>query len=136
MSMILTPVRFLATLLLGSVIAFASAPAFAGENVGSGLIGNTVELTGAAGTTKIYYRNRDNLQIKMPDGKVRRGWWRVKGRSICTRTGDAPENCTPPVDIPPVVGSAGVIKDPGAHLQGGDVNAGDITWIVKKGKTF
>lgn len=116
--------------------ASLAAPAWAAGNVGSGLIGNTVELTGAAGTTQIYYRDRDNLLIHMPDGKVRRGWWRVKGRSICTRTSDAPENCTPPVDVPPVVGSGGVIKNPGAHLQGGDVNAGDITWLVKPGKAF
>jgi len=134
--MILTSVRFFAALLISGVIAFAIAPAQAAGNVGSGLIGNTVELTGAAGTTKIFYRDRDNLWIKMPDGKVRRGWWRIKGRSICTRTSDAPENCTPPVDVPPVVGSAGVIKNPGAHLEGGDVDAGDVTWIVKKGKTF
>ena len=118
------------------VLAFVASPAWAAGNVGSGLIGNTVELTGAAGTTQIYYRDRDNLLIHMPDGKTRRGWWRVKGRSICTRTSDAPENCTPPVDIPPVVGSGGVIKNPGANLQGGDINAGDITWIVKPGKAF
>lgn len=123
-------------MLVCAAAASLAAPAWAAGNVGSGLIGNTVELTGAAGTTQIYYRDRDNLLIHMPDGKVRRGWWRVKGRSICTRTSDAPENCTPPVDVPPVVGSGGVIKNPGAHLQGGDVNAGDITWLVKPGKAF
>lgn len=108
----------------------------AAGNVGTGLIGNTVELTGPAGTTQIYYRDSDNLLIHMPDGKTRRGWWRVKGRSICTRTSDAPENCTPPVDIPPVVGSGGTIQNPGENLQGDDALKGDIQWVVKKGRAF
>lgn len=124
------PSGFSAALCLGVLALLFSPAAEAAGNVGTGLIGNTVELTGPAGTTQIYYRDRDNLLIHMPDGKTRRGWWRVKGRSICTRTGDAPENCTPPVDIPPVVGSGGTIKNPGATLKG------DIQWVVKKGRAF
>lgn len=104
----------------------ASAALAAGRNVGSGLIGNTVELTGPAGTTKIYYPDRDNIIVRMPDGKKTRGWWRVKGRSICTKTGDKPENCTEPIDQPPVAGSSGVITGPG----------GDIKWMVTKGRGF
>lgn len=114
----------LATALAASCqISMASA---AVRNVGSGLIGNTVELTGPAGTTKIYYLNRDDLLVRMPDGKKTRGWWRVKGRSICTKMGDKPENCTDPIDEPPVAGSAGVISGPG----------GDIKWSVTKGRGF
>ena len=98
----------------------------AGRNVGSGLIGNTVELVGPAGTTKIYYSNRDDIIVRLPDGKKMRGWWRIKGRSICTKMGDKPENCTDPIDEPPVAGSSGVISGPN----------GDITWAVTKGRGF
>lgn len=112
------------------------APAYAAGNVGSGLIGNTVVLTGPAGTTQIFYRDRDTLVILMPDGKKRRGWWRVKGRSICTRTSDAPENCTPPIDIPPVAGAAGTIISAADDITGQHNPASDIQWEVKKGRAF
>jgi hypothetical protein len=98
----------------------------ASRNVGSGLIGNTVELTGPAGKTSIYYVNRDDLIVHMPDGKKVRGWWRVKGRSICTKMGNKPENCTDPIDEPPVAGSSGVLTGPG----------GDIRWAVIEGRAF
>jgi hypothetical protein len=110
--------------------------AFAAGNVGSGLIGNTVVLTGPAGTTQIYYLDRDNLVILMPDGKKRRGWWRVKGKSICTRTSDAPENCTPPVDVPPVVGASGTIEGPVDDITHKSNPNAAITWEVKKGRAF
>ena len=114
----------------------APQPAFAAGNVGSGLVGNTVVLTGPAGTTQIFYRDSDNLVILMPDGKKRRGWWRVKGRSICTRTSDAPENCTPPIDIPPVAGAAGTIISANDDITGQHNPASDIHWEVKKGRAF
>ncbi len=112
----------------GLIFLIPAPSARAAGNVGSGLIGNTVELTGPAGTTQIFYRDRDNLIIKMADGKTRRGWWRVKGRSLCTRTGDAPENCTAAVDVPPVIGSSGVIETPDG--------TGSITWEVREGRAF
>lgn len=136
MRITLKPSGFSVALCLGALFLLFSPMAEAAGNVGTGLIGNTVELTGPAGTTQIYYRDSDNLLIHMPDGKTRRGWWRVKGRSICTRTSDAPENCTPPVDIPPVVGSGGTIQNPGENLQGDDALKGDIQWVVKKGRAF
>ncbi len=98
----------------------------AGRNVGSGLIGNTVELTGPAGTTKIYYTNSKTLIVHTPDGKKTKGWWRVKGRSICTRVGEKPENCTEPMVDAPVAGNSGVITSP----------EGDIKWTVTKGRGF
>ncbi len=112
----------------GLIFLIPAPSARAAGNVGSGLIGNTVVLTGPAGTTQIFYRDRDNLIIKMADGKTRRGWWRVKGRSLCTRTGDAPENCTAAVDVPPVIGSSGVIETPDG--------TGSITWEVREGRAF
>ncbi|MDO8423954.1 MAG: hypothetical protein Q7S99_17525 [Parvibaculum sp.] len=124
-----SPRAFAAAAFLAAATLLApSAPAHAAGNVGSGLIGNTVVLTGPAGTTQIFYRDRDNLIIKMADGKTRRGWWRVKGRSLCTRTGDAPENCTPAVDVPPVVGSSGTIDTPDG--------TGSIAWEVREGRAF
>lgn len=98
----------------------------ANRNVGSGLIGNTVELVGPSGATRIYYSNRNDIIVRLADGKQMRGWWRIKGRSICTKLGDKPENCTAPIDEPPVAGSSGVISGPG----------GDITWTVTKGRGF
>lgn len=121
--------HFAAALLAAVMLALLpSTVAHAAGNVGSGLIGNTVVLNGPAGTTQIFYKDRDNLIIKMADGKTRRGWWRVKGRSLCTRTGDAPENCTPAVDVPPVVGTSGAIDTPDG--------TGSITWEVREGRTF
>jgi hypothetical protein len=127
MKNILKSIPASAALCVGLLLcAFFVAPAHAASNVGSGLIGNTVVLTGPAGTTQIFYVDRDNLIILMPDGKKRRGWWRVKGKSICTRTSDAPENCTAPVDVPPVVGASGLI-------DGGNAS---INWEVKAGRAF
>tara|TARA_R110000868_G_scaffold181050_3_gene421812 strand:+ start:308 stop:706 length:399 start_codon:yes stop_codon:yes gene_type:complete len=125
------PLRAAAFVVLCAAGLFLLVPApyaRAAGNVGSGLIGNTVVLTGPAGTTQIFYRDRDNLIIRMADGKTRRGWWRVKGRSLCTRTGDAPENCTAAVDVPPVIGSSGVIETPDG--------TGSITWEVREGRAF
>ncbi|HEX7776604.1 MAG TPA: hypothetical protein VF449_08760 [Parvibaculum sp.] len=96
------------------------------KDVGSGLVGNTVELTGPAGTTKIYYPNRKTILVRAPDGKTSKGWWRVKGKSICTKIGDKAENCTEPIKMPPVAGSSGVIAG----------EQGDLKWAVTKGKGF
>ena len=126
-------VRRLAVLL--AAIACFSLPAHAAAkkakapaNVGSGLIGNTVILTGPTGTTQIFYKDRDNLVIKLPNGKTKRGWWRVKDRSICTKT-DATENCTVAVDVPPVAGASGTIPAPDAVTP-------PLTWEVRKGRAF
>jgi hypothetical protein len=106
--------------------ALLASPAALAKDVGSGLIGNTVELTGPAGTTKIYYPNRKIIIVRAPNGKTSKGWWRVKGKSICTKIGDKAENCTEPIKTPPVAGSSGVIT--GAQ--------GDLKWAVTKGKGF
>ncbi|MGV8995434.1 MAG: hypothetical protein ACOH12_00625 [Parvibaculaceae bacterium] len=97
-------------------------------NVGTGLIGNTVVLTGPTGTTQIFYKDRNNLVIKLPNGKTKRGWWRVKGRSICTKTEDV-ENCTVAVDVPPVAGASGSIPGP-------DATTPPLTWEVREGRAF
>ncbi|KAB7738625.1 hypothetical protein F2P47_16005 [Parvibaculum sedimenti] len=108
-----------ATLLLTPVTAWA--------DVGSGLVGNTVELTGPAGTTKIYYPNRKHIIVRGLDGKQAKGWWRVKGKSICTKMPKADkESCTDPIAEPPVAGSSG-------EFTGGDAT---IKWSVSKGKGF
>lgn len=110
-----------------AVMAFHAPGALAaGRNVGSGLVGNTVELTGPAGTTKIYYRDRRSLVVLTPDGKKSRGWWRVKGKSICTKIGEKPENCTEPIMDAPGAGSSGVIT--GAE--------GDLKWAITQGRGF
>lgn len=122
----MTSLKRLALVAAVAAMCQTTAASAAGRNVGSGLIGNTVELTGPAGTTKIYYPNRDNIVVRMPDGKKTRGWWRVKGRSICTKMGETPENCTDPIDEPPVAGSSGTLTGPG----------GDIKWVVTEGRGF
>jgi hypothetical protein len=116
------PFAFTVTLLA----ALLTSRAASAKDVGSGLIGNTVELTGPAGTTKIYYPNRKTLIVRAPDGKTSKGWWRVKGKSICTKIGDKAENCTEPIKDAPVAGSTGVIT--------GD--KGNLKWSVTKGKGF
>jgi|GEM_PF-907801 len=125
------PLSFCVALLLA---ASASLPASAASkkappaNVGTGLIGNTVILTGPTGTTQIFYKDRDNLVIKLPNGKTKRGWWRVKGRSICTKTNED-ENCTPAVDVPPVAGASGTIPSP-------DATTPPLTWEIREGRAF
>lgn len=112
--------------LAASTAAFLLAPGAALADVGSGLVGNTVELTGPQGTTKIYYPDRKRIIVRAPDGKETRGWWRVKGKSICTKMAKTPENCTDPISEPPKAGSTGVIT-------GGE---GDLKWSVTEGKGF
>ncbi len=106
----------------------APSAAQATDNVGAGLVGNTVELTGPRGTTSIYYPDRETILVRAPDGGETKGSWRVKDRQICTRVENETENCTAPIDEPPVAGSAGT-------LTGSD-GAGDLQWTVKKGKAF
>jgi hypothetical protein len=122
--------------LVAAVIAFALLPGVAearkkkksAPDVGSGLVGNTVELTGPQGTTKIFYRDRKTIVVRTADGAEMKGSWRVKGKQICTRMEKQPENCTSPIEVPPVAGSSGIL--PGAN------GAGDLKWAVTKGKGF
>lgn len=115
------------TCLAALAAALLLVPTAARADVGSGLVGNTVELTGPAGTTRIYYPNRKHIIVRTPDGKQAKGWWRVKGKSICTKMPKAAkESCTDPITEPPVAGSSG-------EFTGGD---GSVKWSVNKGKGF
>jgi hypothetical protein len=50
----------------------------------------------------------------------------VKGKSICTKIGEKPENCTEPIMDAPGAGSSGVIT--GAE--------GDLKWAITQGRGF
>ncbi|MBC7102145.1 MAG: hypothetical protein H5U13_02800 [Parvibaculum sp.] len=107
-----------------STFAFAGA-AFA--NVGAGLVGNTVTLTYADGSqAKIYYPDASSIVVKGADGSEAQGSWRVSDNTICTKVGDAPENCTAPIEEAPAVGSSGTI----------DSAQGPTQWAVSAGKDF
>ncbi len=107
--------------------ALAMSTSFALADIGAGLVGNTVTLTGPDGTvTKVHYPDASNIVLKLPDGAEVPGTWRVEGNSICTTAGDQPENCTPPIDEAPAVGSSGTI----------DGEAGSVAWAVTAGKDF
>lgn len=113
-------------LLLSAAILVATAGgAFA--DIGAGLIGNTITLTGPDGSvTKIFYPDADNLVMQIPTGAEIPGTWRVEGDTICTTAGDQPENCTPPIAEAPEVGSSGEIVG----------EAGTVSWIVSAGHDF
>lgn len=113
---------------LAAALFLAPSAAQATDNVGAGLVGNTVELTGPRGTTSIYYPDRETILVRAPDGGETKGSWRVKDRQICTRVENQTENCTAPIDEPPVAGSAGTLT--------GSEGADDLQWKVKKGKAF
>lgn len=107
-----------------STFAFAGA---ALANVGDGLVGNTVTLTGPDGAvTKIYYPDASSIVVKGADGSEAQGSWRVSDNTICTKVGDAPENCTAPIEEAPAVGSSGMI----------DGAQGQVQWAVSAGKGF
>lgn len=96
-------------------------------DVGAGLIGNTVTLTGPDGvSTQIFYSDANTILVKIPDGTEVPGTWRVDGNKICTTTGTMPENCTDPIDEPPAAGSSGAI----------DGEGGTVTWSIAAGKGF
>lgn len=109
----------------GLLLAGSSTLALA--DMGAGLIGNTVTLTAADGAvTQVYYSDAAATEVKAPDGAVTSGVWRVEGNKVCRQAGDAPESCTPPLEEPPVVGSAGTI----------DADDGPLQWVVTAGKGF
>lgn len=117
-----------------AILIAALAPGLAhaagkkGKDVGAGLVGNTVELAGPQGTTRIYYPDRRAIVVRAPDGSEMKGHWRVKGRQICTRMAKQAENCTAPIDVPPVAGSSGTLP--------GEAGGADLQWSVRKGKGF
>jgi hypothetical protein len=107
--------------------ALAMSTSFAMADIGAGLVGNTVTLTGPDGAvTKVHYPDGSNIVLKMADGAEIPGTWRVNANSICTTAGDQPENCTPPIEEAPIVGSSGTI----------DGEAGSVAWAVTAGKDF
>ncbi|MBX3508488.1 hypothetical protein [Parvibaculum sp.] len=113
---------------LAIAVAFAVST-FAGAaiaNVGAGLVGNTVTLTGPNGVTKIYYPDASSIVVKGADGAEVAGTWRVDGNKICTTVGSNPENCTAAVDEAPTVGSSGTIEG----------EQGAVQWAVTAGKDF
>lgn len=124
----LKDVATLKRIALAAALSFAPGAAQATDDVGAGLVGNTVELMGPGGTTSIYYPDGQTIVVRAPDGGETTGSWRVKNRQICTRVENGTENCTAPIDEPPVAGSAGT-------LSGSD-GADDLEWKVKKGKAF
>ncbi|MEQ8266516.1 MAG: hypothetical protein RH982_04915 [Parvibaculum sp.] len=96
-------------------------------DVGAGLVGNTVTLTAADGSvTQIFYPDATSIVVKAADGTETPGNWRVSDNTICTKVGDAPENCTAPIEEAPAVGSSGVIKG----------EQGEVKWAVSEGKAF
>ena len=99
----------------------------ASADVGAGLVGNTVTLTAADGAvTKIYYPDASSIVVKAADGSEVAGSWRVADNTICTTMGDAPENCTAPIDEAPAVGGSGTIEG----------EQGAVQWAVTAGKDF
>ena len=67
-----------------AVSTFALA-GVASANVGAGLVGNTVTLTGPDGAvTKIYYPDATSIVVQGADGTESQGTWRVSDNTICT----------------------------------------------------
>ena len=109
-----------------AVSTFALA-GVASADVGAGLIGNTVTLTGPDGAvTKIYYPDTSSIVVQGADGSESQGTWRVADNTICTTVGEAPENCTASIEEAPAVGSSGVIEG----------EQGNVQWSVSEGKAF
>lgn len=107
-----------------STLAFAGA---ASADVGAGLIGNTVTLTGPDGAvTKLHYPDASNVVVQGADGSEMAGTWRVADNTICTTIGDQPENCTAPIDEAPAVGNSGTLEG----------EQGNVGWAVTAGKDF
>lgn len=113
-------------LFLSAAILTATA-GVAMADIGAGLVGNTVTLTGPDGAvTQIFYPDAGTIVLKVPTGAEVPGTWRVDGDTICTTAGDQPENCTPPITDAPAVGSSGTI----------DGEAGSVAWTITAGKGF
>lgn len=109
------------------VVSAIALGGIAMADVGTGLVGNTVTLTAADGSqTQIFYPDASNIQVKTADGTVSDGSWHVAGDTICTQVGDAPENCTAPIEEAPAAGSSGVIEG----------EQGEVKWSVSEGKAF
>ncbi|WP_420560921.1 hypothetical protein [Tepidicaulis sp.] len=112
-------------LLAAAFLAGSSVAALA--DVGAGLVGNTVTLTGPEGAvTQVYYPDASTTEVKLPDGSTATGTWRVDGNKICTVTGENPETCTAAIEEAPTVGSSGTIEG----------EQGNVEWQVSEGKAF
>lgn len=96
-------------------------------NVGAGLVGNTVSLTGPDGATvQLYYSDDSTVIRKGPDGTEATGSWKVNGQDICTSFPGEEEACATVSDTPPAPGASGQIEG----------EAGVTTWSVSEGKGF
>lgn len=103
----------------GAVAAFA--------NVGAGLVGNTVSLTGPEGATvMLYYPDDATVVRKAPDGSEATGSWTVNGQDICTTFPGEEEACATVTDTPPAPGASGEVEG----------EEGTTTWSVSEGKGF
>ncbi|MEQ8748108.1 hypothetical protein [Pyruvatibacter sp.] len=103
----------------GAVAAFA--------NVGAGLVGNSVTLTGPDGAVvMLHYPDASSVERQLPDGTTSSGTWTVNGQDICTTFEGEPEACVTVTEEAPAVGASGEI--PG--------EAGVSTWAVTEGKAF
>jgi len=118
--------RILKSAALAALLAGAGAVA-AFANVGAGLVGNSVTVTGPDGATVIlYYPDASTVERKAPDGSMASGTWSVNGQDICTTFPGEEEACVTVTEEAPVVGASGEI--PG--------EAGASTWSVSEGKAF
>ncbi len=111
----------LAVLLTGAGAVAALA------NVGAGLVGNSVTLTGPdGGTVVLYYADESTVVRQAPDGSEATGSWSVNGQDICTSFPGEEEACATVTDAPPAPGEGGEIEG----------EAGVTTWEVTEGKAF
>lgn len=118
--------RILKSVALAALLTGAGAVA-ALANVGSGLVGNSVTVTGPDGASVIlYYPDASTVERQTPDGATASGTWSVNGQDICTAFPGEDEACVTVTEEAPAVGASGEI--PG--------EAGVSTWAVTEGKGF
>lgn len=118
--------RVLKSAALAALLTGAGAIA-ALANVGAGLVGNSVTLTGPDGATVVlFYPDASSVERKAPDGSTATGSWAVNGQDICTTFPGEEEACVTVTDTAPAVGASGEV--PG--------EAGVTTWTVSEGKAF
>lgn len=118
--------RMIKSVALAALLTGAGAVA-ALANVGNGLVGNSVTLTGPDGATVVlYYPDASSVERQLPDGTTTAGTWSVNGQDICTTFPGEEQACVTVSEEAPAVGASGEI--PG--------EAGVSTWAVSEGKAF
>ncbi len=118
--------RLLKSAALAALLTGAGAVA-ALANVGAGLVGNSVTVTGPDGASVIlYYPDASTVERQAPDGSTASGTWSVNGQDICTAFPGEEEACVTVTEEAPTVGASGEIPGEG----------GVSTWAVSEGKAF